>query len=113
MIDLRNVMSAIETANGLPNACYVDDAMFKYERDTLFRDNWAAIGFGKDIPRPGMAKPADFPGTPLLMVRNAEGKINVFANVCRHRGMILVDDPRQLRGPITGPYHAWAYDLDG
>ena len=44
MIDLRNVMSPIETANGLPNACYVDDAMFTHERDTLFRDSWAAIG---------------------------------------------------------------------
>ena len=58
MIDLRNVMSPIETANGLPNACYVDDAMFTHERDTLFRDSWAAIGFGKDIPRPGMVKPS-------------------------------------------------------
>ena len=82
MIDLSNVMSPIETANGLPNACYVDDAMFTHERDTLFRDSWAAIGFGKDILRPGMVKPVDFLGTPLLMVRNAEGKINVFENVC-------------------------------
>ena len=113
MIDLRNVMSPIETANGLPNACYVDDAMFTHERDTLFRDSWAAIGFGKDIPSPGMVKPVDFLGTPLLMVRNAEDKIKVFENVCRHRGMILVDEPCQLRGPITCPYHAWAYDLDG
>ena len=46
-------------------------------------------------------------------MRNAEGEINVFENVCRHRGMILVDEPRQLRGPITCPYHAWSYDLDG
>jgi len=59
MIDLRNVMSPIETANGLPNACYVDDAMFTHERNTLFRDSWAAIGFGKDIPRPGMVKNRD------------------------------------------------------
>ncbi|MBT6123105.1 MAG: Rieske 2Fe-2S domain-containing protein, partial [Candidatus Puniceispirillum sp.] len=32
---------------------------------------------------------------------------------CRHRGMILIDEPQQLRGPITCPYHAWSYDLDG
>ena len=113
MIDLRNVMSPIETANGLPNACYVDDDMFRHERDTLFRDSWAAVGFGKDIARPGMVRPVNFLGTPLLLVRNAEGEINVFENVCRHRGMILVDEPRQLRGPITCPYHAWSYDLDG
>ena len=27
--------------------------------------------------------------------------------------MILVDTPQQLRGPITCPYHAWSYDLEG
>ncbi len=113
MVDLRNVMSPIETANGLPNACYVDDAMFVHERNSLFRESWAAIGFCKDIPHPGMVRPVDLLGTPMLMVRNAEGKINVFENVCRHRGMILVNEPRQLRGLITCPYHAWAYDLDG
>ncbi len=69
MIDLRNVMSPIETANGLPNACYVDDDMFRHERDTLFRDSWAAVGFGKDIARPGMVRPVNFLGTPLLSCR--------------------------------------------
>ena len=113
MIDLRNVMSPIESANGLPNACYVGEDMFDHERETLFQDSWAAIGFGKDIPRPGMVLPIEFLGMPLLMVRNADGRINVFQNVCRHRGMILIDKPQQLRGPITCPYHAWAYDLDG
>ena len=37
----------------------------------------------------------------------------MFQNVCRHRGMILVEEPVRLRGPITCPYHAWSYDLDG
>ena len=113
MADLRNVMSPIETANGLPNDCYVDAGMFRHEQDTVFRDGWAAIGFGKDIATHGMAKPVTFLGIPMLMVRNAAGKINVFQNVCRHRGMILVEKPVKLRGPITCPYHAWSYDLDG
>ena len=34
-------------------------------------------------------------------------------NVCRHRGMILVEESKKLIGPITCPYHAWAYDFDG
>ncbi len=33
--------------------------------------------------------------------------------MCRHRGMILVEKSRTVRGPITCPYHARAYDLDG
>jgi len=113
MLDLANVKAPIETANGLPNVCYTDNAMYQHEQDTLFRNNWTAIGFGKDLPQPGCVKPITFAGLPMLMVRNQAGKINVFQNVCRHRGMILVETAQQLRGPITCPYHAWAYDLDG
>ena len=113
MLDLANVKAPIETANGLPNGCYVDDQIYTHEQNTLFRDNWAAIGFGKDLPKPGWVKPIDFAGLPLLMVRNQDNEIKVFENVCRHRGMILVSDSQQLRGPITCPYHAWAYDLNG
>ncbi|MGB0198380.1 MAG: aromatic ring-hydroxylating oxygenase subunit alpha, partial [Candidatus Puniceispirillaceae bacterium] len=96
-----------------PNACYIDPAMYQHEQNTLFRDSWVAVGFGKDIPQPGCVKPVNFAGLPMLLVRNQDGDINVFQNVCRHRGMILVDTAKQLRGPITCPYHAWAYDLDG
>ena len=113
MLDLANVQAPIETANGLPNACYIDPAMYQHEQNTLFRDSWVAVGFGKDIPQPGCVKPVNFAGLPMLLVRNQDGNINVFQNVCRHRGMILVDSAKQLRGPITCPYHAWAYDLDG
>ena len=113
MPDLKNVLAPIEQASGLPNACYVDAAMLQHEQDTLFRNNWAAIGFCKDISELGMVKPVTFLGIPMIMVRNRNGAINVFQNVCRHRGMILVEKPQRLRGPITCPYHAWAYDLDG
>ncbi|MGB1356485.1 MAG: Rieske 2Fe-2S domain-containing protein, partial [Candidatus Puniceispirillaceae bacterium] len=105
MTNLRNVMSPIETATGLPNECYVDDDMYRHEQNTLFRNGWAAIGFGKDIAEAGMARPVTFLGMPMLMVRNAEGKVNVFQNVCRHRGMILIEEPVRLRGPLTCPYH--------
>ena len=113
MRDLSNVLAPIETANGLPNECYIGEEMYTHEQNTLFRNSWAAIGFGKDIPKAGMVKPVTFLGIPMIMVRNKDNKVNVFQNVCRHRGMILIDEPQQLRGPITCPYHAWAYDLDG
>ena len=113
MLDLSNVSAPIERAKGLPNACYIGDGVYQQEQDTLFRNNWAAIGFGKDIASAGMIKPLSFLSIPMIMVRTQTGDINVFQNVCRHRGMILIDEPQQLRGPITCPYHAWSYDLDG
>ena len=113
MLDLANVQAPIEIASGLPNACYIDPAMYQHEQKTLFRDSWVAVGFGKDIPQPGCVKPVNFSGLPMLLVRNQDGNINVFQNVCRHRGMILVDTAKQLLGPITCPYHAWAFNLKG
>ena len=113
MLDLSNVSAPIERAKGLPNACYIGDGVYQQEQDTLFRNNWAALGFGKDIASAGMIKPLSFLSIPMIMVRTQTGDINVFQNVCRHRGMILIDEPQQLRGPITCPYHAWSYDLDG
>ena len=57
--------------------------------------------------------PIDFLDMPLLVLRNKENQIKVFQNVCRHRGAKLIDQPGKLKGPITCPYHAWAYDLNG
>ena len=67
MLDLANVQAPIETANGLPNACYIDPAMYQHEQNTLFRNSWVAVGFGKDIPQPGCVKPVNFAGLPMLL----------------------------------------------
>ena len=113
MDDLSSVLKPIEVANGLPNACYIDQNMHAKEADAIFRQGWAAIGFGCDVPKPGCVYPVDMLGIPLLMVRTKKNEVYVFENVCRHRGMILVEEAGQLNGPITCPYHAWSYDLEG
>ena len=110
---LDAVLADVETARGLPNAHYVDPAMFEEERRKVLFANWAGIGFGKDVPEPGDAKPVDFLGVPLLLVRDDAGTVHVYQNTCRHRGMILVDSPRNIRGAIRCPYHSWCYTLQG
>lgn len=110
---LSDVFAPIEAAHGLPNEHYVDDATYMLERDVLFFKSWSAIGFAKDIPDVGDAKPVEFMGTPLLLVRNKAEEVRVFQNTCRHRGMILVSETIKIRGPIRCPYHSWCYDFDG
>jgi phenylpropionate dioxygenase-like ring-hydroxylating dioxygenase large terminal subunit len=53
------------------------------------------------LPKPGCVKPIEFAGLTLLLARNQDNEIKVYENVCRHRGMILVSEARQLRGPIN------------
>lgn len=113
LTDLAGVLQPVATARGLPNAHYVDPAVFAEETKALLFDQWAGIGFAKDIPEPGDAMPIDFLGVPLLALRDDQGNVGVFQNTCRHRGMILVDKPGNIRGTIRCPYHSWCYGLDG
>ncbi|MEM8811929.1 MAG: aromatic ring-hydroxylating dioxygenase subunit alpha, partial [Pseudomonadota bacterium] len=108
--DRNQILAA---GRGLPNDHYIDQQTFRDEAETVLFRTWAGIGFGKDIPRPGDARPIDFLGMPLLMVRDREGMVHVYQNTCRHRGMILVDEPRHLKGAIRCPYHSWCYSLKG
>jgi choline monooxygenase len=112
--DLSNVLQPVETARGLPNAHYVSDEMFQTEKQRVLYDNWSSIGFAKDIPNNGDAMPISFVGMPLLALRGKDGSVRVFQNVCRHRGMILVAEKKNLGGGVIRcPYHSWCYAQTG
>tara|TARA_R110002049_G_scaffold10127_1_gene50141 strand:+ start:102125 stop:103288 length:1164 start_codon:yes stop_codon:yes gene_type:complete len=111
--DLTRVRRPVAQANGLPNAHYIDPATFDEERRAVLFDNWAGLGVGADVPDIGDARPVTFLGAPLLMLRDRDGQVRVFQNICRHRGMILVDAPRRIDGAIRCPYHSWCYATDG
>jgi len=51
-------------------------------------------------------------GTPLLVVRGADGVVRGFRNACRHRGMKL-EEGEGCKRAFSCPYHAWTYGLDG
>jgi len=110
---LDAVLQNIEQATGLPNAHYISPEMYALERECIFFNSWSALAFESDVKKPGDAFPVDFLGVPLLVVRGREGEVNVFQNTCRHRGMILVDKPTHMKGPIRCPYHSWCYDYNG
>jgi len=103
----------VRTANGLPNAHYIDPAVFAEERDALLFGQWAGLAVAADVPEAGDAKPITFMGMPLLLLRDRNDQVRVFQNTCRHRGMILVEEPRKIEGAIRCPYHSWCYSTEG
>ncbi len=111
--DLMRVLNPIEAANGLPNAHYTSAEMFEAERAPLWFSTWAGICIEAELAEPGDAKPLDFLGVPLFALRGKDGQVRVFQNVCRHRGMTLVSEPRKIEGAIRCPYHSWCYSHDG
>lgn len=110
---LTSVRRPLATANGLPNAHYIDDATFTAEARAVLHTSWAGLAVGAVVPEIGDAKPIKFLGIPLLLLRDKDGDVRVFQNICRHRGMILVDAPRKIEGAIRCPYHSWCYSTKG
>ncbi|WP_297771011.1 aromatic ring-hydroxylating dioxygenase subunit alpha [uncultured Roseovarius sp.] len=113
LTDLGRVRASVEQANGLPNAHYIDPAVYEEEKQALLFGQWAGLAVAADVPEPGDAKPLEFLGMPLLLIRDKDGDVRVFQNICRHRGMILVEEPRKIEGAIRCPYHSWCYSTKG
>ena len=113
MTTLDDVRKPLAEAAGMPNAVYTDDALFELERDEVLGKTWAALGYTSDLPTNGFAKPVDFMGLPLAIMRNRDGEYKVFHNVCSHRGMILLTEETEVEGMVRCPYHSWTYDLNG
>jgi choline monooxygenase len=110
---LEAVRQPLAQAQGMPNAAYADPALFELERDQVLGKTWAGLAFASELPKKGFAKPVDFMGLPLLIMRNREDELKVFHNVCSHRGMMLIREETEVQGVVRCPYHSWTYDLNG
>ena len=110
---LESVLQPIEKASGLPNQVYTSVSFFEQERERVLGTSWAGLWFASDLANRGQVKPVDFMGLPLVIMRNKNDQINVFHNVCSHRGMKLVHEETQVQGALRCPYHSWSYSLDG
>jgi len=111
--NLSVVRRPIENARGLANEHYTHQTLFREENTALLMNQWAGIGVGSDVPHNGDTIPLEFCGIPLLIIRDHTGVVRVFQNVCRHRGMILINQPGNIEGVIRCQYHSWCYATDG
>lgn len=99
-------------AEGLPGRVFTAPDFFDLEAKRLFGRDWVAVGFGADVPNPGDVAPISIAGWELLLVRNTDGKVNCFHNICRHRGMKLVSEKTNVAAIRCG-WHCWTYNLEG
>ena len=97
---------------GMPAGFYTSPEFLASEVDELFRKEWACIGRVEEAAASGDYWTVDLLGEPLLVVRAGDGRLRVFSNVCRHRGMPVASGSGNTQH-LQCPYHAWTYDLRG
>lgn len=97
----------------LPAEAYTSPQFLELERQTVFSDHWVCVGLASDVAEPGDVMPVDLAGLPIVLVRDRQGTLRAFHNICSHRGIQLVTQPCEKQGLIRCPYHSWSYSLDG
>ena len=97
----------------LPRDAYVSAEVLEWERRYLF-DDWMCVGRSSDVPPTGL-RAESVGGYGVLLVRDKDGVLRAFENVCRHRGHELLPCGGAAEAPraIVCPYHAWSYRHDG
>ena len=97
-----------------PGRYYIDPEIYALEQERIFSCIWLCVGYSGAIPDPGMYQCITVAQESIILLRDQQGRIRAFYNVCRHRGTRLCTAASgHLKGSLQCPYHSWTYKLDG
>ena len=102
----------VENAWTPPSAWYLEADFARIERETVFRNNWIAVGRAAQVTRPGDFFSGTVTDEPFVVLRDQEGVLRAFFNVCRHHATCVAEGAGNTASLVC-PYHGWTYDLDG
>jgi phenylpropionate dioxygenase-like ring-hydroxylating dioxygenase large terminal subunit len=112
----RKTTSLADSVMEIDVTDYTDPEQFQREKTELFRNYPQFVGPSCMIPATGDYFAFDDTGIPILIVRNQDGELKAFVNICSHRGAPLNEcaSGKAKKGKMFScPYHGWTYDLDG
>jgi phenylpropionate dioxygenase-like ring-hydroxylating dioxygenase large terminal subunit len=91
---------------------YRSEERFRRELERVMRRTAVPFCPSAALPETGSYFARTAAGIPLVAVRAADGRVRVFRNACRHRGMQVAEGSGCARAFVC-PYHAWTYDHEG
>jgi phenylpropionate dioxygenase-like ring-hydroxylating dioxygenase large terminal subunit len=109
---LRELIDRQRPGWSLEQPFYISDELYEFERREWLAEQWYVLAHCSELPAPGTLVVRELLGESIIIVRDSEGVLRGFYNVCRHRGSrICTQDGRATS--LVCPYHAWSYRLDG
>ncbi|MFM7201248.1 MAG: aromatic ring-hydroxylating oxygenase subunit alpha [Myxococcota bacterium] len=97
----------------LPREAYVSPRLYEEEQRQIFQRGWAFVCHVSEVASPGAYVTQRIGGEPVVVLRDQDGTLRAFSNVCRHRASVLLEGRGTLTKVITCPYHGWSYKLNG
>ena len=96
----------------IPSNWYSDVKILKIEKENIFSKSWHLLGSIDRIPNKGDYLIKTINEQPIVVIKDKVGEINVFYNVCQHRGCVLLEKDGNSKQIKCG-YHGWVYELNG
>jgi choline monooxygenase len=103
----------VSTGGALHPSLYLDPELEEREQRLIFERTWQLAGHVSSLRERGSYVTAWAGNQPVLVVRDEDGSLRAFRNVCRHRGSMLLTGSGQCKNAIRCRYHGWTYKLDG
>lgn len=97
----------------IPAERYTSRAFMQLEWDRIWTKVWLLGGRSGDIAEPGDYICTEIGKESVLIVRQQDGSIRAFPNVCLHRGNKLRPEGLGNAEHFQCMYHHWTYDLGG
>jgi choline monooxygenase len=121
-----DVHEQIESAHTLASKFYTDPSILDAEKARIFRRSWQLVGTlntpcgesgepntrRRTIADPESFFTVDVIGEPVVIVRDKQGTLRAFSNVCRHRAGPIAQGSG-CKNVLRCGYHGWTYALDG
>jgi choline monooxygenase len=96
----------------IPARYYLDAEILAQEKEAIFYRNWWYAGHQSRLAEPGCYLTVQVCDQNIIVIRDKQGELKAYYNVCQHRGHELLFGSGKVR-TITCPYHAWSYGFDG
>jgi len=113
-LSAKEIYQQAGSRKGLPAWTYNSDELTRLEMERVFLRNWMFVAHVSDLPNSGDYQCFAMANERAVVVRDQDGQVRAFHNVCRHRASRVVADEKGHCGKtFICPFHGWSYNLDG
>src|SRR5438445_12313414 len=79
-------------AKTIPQSYFISPEVFAKEQEHIFSTQWLCVGHQSQLAKAGDYFVQEVAGESLIILRDQQGDVRAFYNVCRHHGTRLCEE---------------------